>query len=198
MKQRAVADLSELPTYGFGSRSPIWWGTLGFVALEGMAFVLAAGAYLYLAWSNADWPQDRAPDLLAGTALLAVLILSLLPTLWLAKAARIEDRRKVRMGLLLASAFGILAIAIRCYELTTLNTRWDTNVFGSMQWLLIGLHTTHLVTDVGDTLVLTALMFTRHAEGKRFSDVSDNCFYWYFVVVSWAPIYGLVYWAARL
>jgi hypothetical protein len=29
---------------------------------------------------------------------------------------------------------------------------------------------------------------------KRFADVSDNAFYWYFVVAAWLPIYYLVYW----
>jgi hypothetical protein len=43
-----------------------------------------------------------------------------------------------------------------------------------MVWLLLGLHTLRLATDASDTLVLTALMFTRHAHGKRFSNVSDN------------------------
>ena len=32
MRARAVHDVSQLPTYGFGSTSPIWWGTLAFVA----------------------------------------------------------------------------------------------------------------------------------------------------------------------
>ena len=37
-----------------------------------------------------------------------------------------------------------------------------------------------------------ALMFTRHGySGKRFSDVSDNAFYWNFVVAAWLPIYLL-------
>jgi heme/copper-type cytochrome/quinol oxidase subunit 3 len=67
-----------------------------------------------------------------------------------------------------------------------------------MVWVLLGLHTAHLLTDLGDTLVLTALMFTRHAKGKRFSDVEDNAFYWNFVVLSWLPIYALLYWAPRL
>ena len=58
MRQREVVDVAELPTYGFGARSPIWWGTLGFVALEGMGFALAAGAYLYLAYVNPRWPVD--------------------------------------------------------------------------------------------------------------------------------------------
>jgi heme/copper-type cytochrome/quinol oxidase subunit 3 len=65
-------------------------------------------------------------------------------------------------------------------------------------WLIHGLHTTHLVTDVVDTVVLTALMFTRHAHGKRFSDVEDNAVYWDFVVLSWLPIYLLLYWFPRL
>jgi cytochrome c oxidase subunit III len=66
-------------------------------------------------------------------------------------------------------------------------------------WFLLGLHTAHLLTDVADTVVLTALMFTRHAmNGRRFNDVSDNAFYWYFVVLSWVPIYFIIYWVPRL
>jgi cytochrome c oxidase subunit III len=56
VKHRSVHDISQLPTYGFGSISPIWWGTLGFVALEGTGFALAAGAYLYLWQVNGQWP----------------------------------------------------------------------------------------------------------------------------------------------
>jgi heme/copper-type cytochrome/quinol oxidase subunit 3 len=66
-------------------------------------------------------------------------------------------------------------------------------------WFLLGLHTTHLLTDVADTIVLTALMFTRHGfNGRRFSDVTDNAFYWDFVILSWLPIYFLIYWVPRL
>ena len=62
-----------------------------------------------------------------------------------------------------------MLVAIRFYEFTQLNVRWDQNAYGSVTWLLLGLHATHIITDLGDTLVLTALMFTRHAHGKRFS-----------------------------
>jgi heme/copper-type cytochrome/quinol oxidase subunit 3 len=78
------------------------------------------------------------------------------------------------------------------------NARADANAYGSIVWFILGLHTTHLLTDVGDTIVLTVLMFTRHATERRFSDVGDNAFYWYFVVGSWLLLYGLIYWAPRL
>jgi heme/copper-type cytochrome/quinol oxidase subunit 3 len=86
---------------------------------------------------------------------------------------------------------------IRFYEFGALNCRYDTNAYGSIVWLLMGFHTTHLITDLIDTAVLTTLMFTGPIEGKRFSDVSDNAFYWYFVVIAWLPIFAVVYLAPR-
>jgi hypothetical protein len=51
---------------------------------------------------------------------------------------------------------------------------------------------------VTDTGVLTVLMFVGPIEEKRFVDVSENAMYWYFVVFTWVPIYGVLYWAPRL
>lgn len=65
-------------------------------------------------------------------------------------------------------------------------------------WLLIGLHTLHLLTDAYDSGVLTVLAFTGPFELKRHVDVSENALYWYFVVLSWLPIYAVIYWAPRL
>jgi heme/copper-type cytochrome/quinol oxidase subunit 3 len=63
--------------------------------------------------------------------------------------------------------------------------------------MLLGLHTFNLITDVADSLVLTAVMFKEPLEGKRFVDVAENSGYWNFVVVSWVPIYAVVYWGPR-
>jgi heme/copper-type cytochrome/quinol oxidase subunit 3 len=196
---RPVLDIGRLPTFGFGSASPMWWGTLGFIAMEGIGFVLAAGSYLYIAWLNDGFPLGAVPpDLGPGTGLTLLLLVSVIPNIWLDRVARKKNLRKVRLGLLLLSAVGLALCAIRIFEFPALNIRWDDNVYGSLLWLILGLHTAHLATDVVDTLVLTALMFTRHAHGKRFSDVSDNCAYWHFVVASWLPLYALVYGVPRL
>jgi cytochrome c oxidase subunit I+III len=40
-------------------------------------------------------------------------------------------------------------------------------------------------------------MFTGHVEPKRLVDVSENGLYWYFVVLSWLPIYATIYLAPR-
>jgi heme/copper-type cytochrome/quinol oxidase subunit 3 len=59
-------------------------------------------------------------------------------------------------------------------------------------WVLLGLHTTHLLTDWIDSVVLLAVLFVRPS-GKRMMDTSENAMYWYFVVLSWIPIYVVVY-----
>ena len=41
-------------------------------------------------------------------------------------------------------------------------------------------------------------MFVGPIEEKRFVDVEENAVYWYFVVLAWLPIYGVIYWAPRL
>jgi hypothetical protein len=54
------------------------------------------------------------------------------------------------------------------------------------------------LTDWLDSVVLAALVFTRHgAEGRRLVDVSENALYWRFVWLAWLPIYCLIYWLPR-
>jgi cytochrome c oxidase subunit 3 len=76
----------------------------------------------------------------------------------------------------------LVFLALRGLEFTTLNVSWHANAYGSVVWLLLGLHTTHLITDTVDTTVLAVLLYTGPFEGKRFVDVSENALYWYFVV----------------
>ena len=87
----------------------------------------------------------------------------------------------------------------RWFEFPALNVLWDSNAYGSITWTLLGLHTTHLITDLADTLVLLAVMFTRHGNNRRrFGDVQDNAMYWNFVVLTWLPIYACLYGVPRL
>jgi heme/copper-type cytochrome/quinol oxidase subunit 3 len=104
----------------------------------------------------------------------------------------------VRLWMAAAIVLGLAFNAVRVLEFSSLNVRWDTNAYGSIVWLLLGLHTTHILTDFVDTIVLAVLMFIGPVEEKRFVDVSENAGYWYFVVISWLPIYGVIYWAPRL
>ena len=200
MKTRVVADLSRLPLHGMGSASVTWWGTLAFMLIEATGFALAIAVYLYLMSLAAKWPIDsRPPDLLAGTLVTAALIGSVVPNYLVSRWAERQELRKVQIGMVIMSILGIVSLVIRAFEFSALNVEWDSNAYGSIVWVLLGLHTTHIMTDLADTVVLAALMFTRHAANpRRFGDVQDNAMYWNFVVVAWLPLYGSIYWIPRL
>src|SRR4051812_19638498 len=132
MRPRPVADVSDLPTYGFGSQSPIWWGTLGFVALEGTGFALAIGAYLYLAHLAPTWPiAPPQHDIWAATILTLLLLASVVPNYLVDRWAKQQDLRKVRIGMVVMSLFGIAPLIARIFEFGALTVLWDTNAYGS-------------------------------------------------------------------
>jgi heme/copper-type cytochrome/quinol oxidase subunit 3 len=191
-------DVANLPSYGFGHRSLMWWGTAGMIVIEGMAFAFMIVIYFYLRSLSDSWPAGGGrPDLLWGTLNLLLILASAIPNIYTDKAAIDHDLSKVRIGLVILSAFGLVLLIVRTVEFTTLNVRGDESAYGSVVWMLLGLHTFNLITDVADSLVLTALMFKKQLEGKRFVDVAENSGYWNFVVISWVPIYAVVYWGPR-
>jgi len=196
---RVVGDVSHLPDYGFGPAALGWWGTLGFILIEGMAFVLGIGALFYLLPLQPAWPPaSRPPDLLWGTLFTVVVVLSEIPNVLAGRAAKARDARGVRIGLLVAVFVGFLLAVIRGFEFGALNERWDHNAYGSIIWALMLMHTVHVATDVYDTCVLAALAFARPLDGRRFSDVEDNAAYWHFVLVTWLVLYALIYWLPRM
>lgn len=199
-EQVPTLDLSNLPMHGEGSSSVTWWGTLGFMLIEGSGFALVLGIYLYLESLAPEWPIGApAPSLGPGTVVTIILILSVVPNILISRWAAREDLRKVRTGIVIMGLFGIAPLVLRFFEFPAMHVRWDSNAYGSIVWVLLGLHTTHLITDLGDTLVLGAVMFTKHAKNKRrFGDIQDNALYWNFVVLAWLPIYACIYWIPRL
>ncbi|MFS2153304.1 MULTISPECIES: heme-copper oxidase subunit III [unclassified Rhizobium] len=200
MKERVVCDVSTLTSHASGAASPAWWGTLAFMVIEGTGFALAIVMYLYLMSIAPAWPIDAPrPDLWAGTAITVLLLASLVPNFLVSRWAKRRDLPKARAGLLVMSCLGIAPLLIRIHEFPALHVGWDRNAYGSIVWLLLGLHTSHVLTDLAETLVLTCLMFTRHSDNaRRHDDVADNAMYWNFVVVAWLPIYGCIYWVPRL
>lgn len=199
-RTRIVGDLSDLPTSAFGARSLVWWGTLGFMLIEGTGFLLAAGTYLYLRAQGVAWPPagDPPPALAAGLTFTALIVLSELPNRWIAGRAKARDARGVRIGIVAMTLIGLVLLGVRALEFMHLNVRWDQDAYSSVLWLLMVLHTTHVLTDVADSAVLGACLFTHRISDSQFSDVNDNAVYWSFVVLTWLPIYALAYWGPRL
>ena len=194
-------DVSVLPTHAFSHRSLTWWGIMAFMVIEGAAFALAIAAYFFPMSQEQEWAPLpwEPPGLLAGTLFTLVMLLSEIPNTMIKKAAESYDLAKVEKLLGVMVAIGALLFVIRAFEFNSLNALWYENAYGSIIWALLFLHTMHVATDWGDTIVLWRLMKTPHGEDpRRFVDVDEDALYWRFVWLSWLPIYALIYWVPRL
>lgn len=194
-------DVSKLDSDGFGALSLTWWGVIGFMLIEATGFALLFGAYFFLMSQEQTWaPQPwHPPDLLAGTLFTIVILLSEIPNTMVKKAAMRLDLEGERRLLPWVIGFGVVLIVIRAFEFNSLNVFWYDNAYGSVLWGILLMHTTHLLTDWGDTVVLWRLIETPHGEQKRrFVDADENALYWRFVWGSWLPCYVLIYWLPRL
>ena len=199
MKQKALyLDVSGLSHHAFGSRDLMWWGTLGFMVIEGTMFAILLAMYAYLYGVEPVWPPPpfQPPALRWGTVNTGILLVSLFANRLLHKATEAKDVPRLRFWLLVMDAFALAFLVVRGFELTHLNVRWDSNAYGSILWLILGFHTFHLLTDAVESWVLTVLVF-RRPEPRRLVDVSEDCLYWDFVIWSWIPLYLAVYWLPR-
>jgi cytochrome c oxidase subunit III len=197
---RPAGDIGHLPTVTFGHRSLMWWGTLGFMVIEGWTVALLVASYFYIRQNYEAWPPLRTPypSLLIPTINLAILLVSLIPARIAQRKATQLDGPAVKRWLVIMSVICVLALVLRWWELWAINTRWDTTAYGTAAWVIVGFHTSLLALDIIDTLGLTLFWHIKRMPVKAFSDTSDNSFYWYFTVGIWIPIYLIVYVGPRI
>jgi cytochrome c oxidase subunit 3 len=192
-------DVRHLPSFGFGHRSLMWWSTVCLMLIEGTVSAIAAMMYFYLRSLTTNWPLNAAPPApLWGSANTAVLLLSMWPNQLAKRAADREDRARSRLWLSVCLLFAFVFPVLRGFEFAALNVNWHTNAYGSVVWLCSACTRPTSSPTTVDTAVLAVLLFAGPFVGKRFVDVSENALYWYFVVLSWLPIYAVIYLAPRL
>jgi cytochrome c oxidase subunit III len=199
-EERKVLDVSGLPRVVFDHHNLLWWGTLGFVVIEGFTLVLMVASHFYLRINEYDWPPGRTPDpdLLIPTINVVVLLAIIFPMWMVEKAARRYDRPTVARWLLVAVAMSAVSTVLRWYELQALNARWDANAYASTAWGVVVLHSTLLLTDLFETGVFAILFNRGPVQKKLFPDVTEAAFYQYFLSTSWAVLYFIIYWAPRI
>jgi cytochrome c oxidase subunit 3 len=200
MKRRAGVDVADLSDQGFGHHAPIWWGNTLMMMIEGAGFAMLVATYFYIRRNFDTWPPTRTllPDLGVSTLNVAVLVVSVLPMLYVAKLAVRRDRvRIIGAWLLVCVLFGIAAAVFRILEFKGVHTRWDTNAYGSIVWSILAVHFAHIVAATLETLVIGILMFVGPVEEKHFTDIAVNAVYWYFVAISWVALYAIVFIAPR-
>jgi heme/copper-type cytochrome/quinol oxidase subunit 3 len=192
-------DVSKLPSSVLDGRSLVWWGTVIMSVIEGMVFAIAAGAYFYLRSLNSEWPPPRTgpPGWVAATVNLAVLLGSLWPAVALDRAGRKKDARAVKLWLWVTLGFGTVFLVLRVFEFMALHCWWNSHAYGSASWTILGLHTSNLLTSLLETAIVLLYFTIEKPDEHHFLDARLDGVFWYFIVVTWIPLYAVVFLVPR-
>ena len=192
---RAAGDVSGLPVVTFGHRSMMWWGTVGFVVIEGTSLLICGASYFYLHRHFASWPPEPSPTpaLAVPTVQVLLMLLSNIPMIGVDRAARRMDIPAVRRGMVIASVLALAMTVLRWFELEALHVRWDSNAYGSVAWATLVTHGTLILFQTVETISFTVLLFGRSLELRDLAGASDNALYWYFITGAYVPLYAAVF-----
>jgi cytochrome c oxidase subunit I+III len=199
-RARIAMDVSQLPDVVFGPRDIMWWGTFGFMMIEGFTLVLCAAVFVYLQQNAQAWPPPGTPLPSVGlpTLCLALMLASLPFMGWINRSAFRFELRNVRIGLSIASIWLLVIFIVRVAALlVSLNVNWDSNAYGSAQWLIAVAHGSLQLVELVEVAGVALVFWLAPIERKHFSDVSDIVYYWYFMTAAWVPLYILTIWVPR-
>ena len=197
--QRALIDVSALPTVVFGSRATTWWGMMCFMAIESTTLAICAASYFYLRKNFSAWPPEgtHPPSLLVPTISLIALLASNGIAWAMDRAAKAEDFNRTRLWLVVGGLVGIGLFGLRLLEFRSLNTAWDANAYGSIAWATMGMHASLLLMDALETAGLAIVYLLGRAQQKHYVHASENAIYWFFTTLSWVPLYLVIFWGPR-
>jgi heme/copper-type cytochrome/quinol oxidase subunit 3 len=195
MELRPVANVADLPTTTSGHRSIAWWGTVGFIVIEGTTLFICAMSYLYLRVVVGQWAPAYAPAPALGVAAVqvALMVASNVPMVLVDRAARRLDLTAIRAGLVIMSLLAVVMCLLRGFEFAALNVRWDDNAYGTAAWAILVSHGTLLLLETIELLGQTRLMFSPNLEQRDLAAVSDSALYWYFMTSVWVPLAAIAF-----
>lgn len=208
MTSRPTIDVSHLPHSAMDHRSPIWWGNLLLLMIETTMFGILVAAYLYIRVIDfRQWPPPLVdvqppvyhplPHLRVATINLILLLVSVIPMAIVDRACLKRRCPIVCVGLVICILFGLANIWLRFHEFNALQFRWDSNAYGSITWMILGMHLLHLITGTTENGIMAAWIFKHGMDDKHARDIRVGAAYWYWIAGIWVLLYGLVFWGPR-
>lgn len=195
----AAVDVAR-PDARPGRRPSGWWGMMLVIASEATLFLLLLATYFYLRFkSDGAWPPSgRDPAILKPLTATLILVVSSVPVAFAARAAGALERARVRVALLIAVVLGLTFLVFQDVLVQNSLDRFGPrdSAYGSIYYLLIGLHATHVAGGVllAGWAVLRSWRFDRSA----IVTVQVSALYWHFVNLIALLVFAVLYLSPRV
>ena len=196
----AAVDAAALPALINGRDAPIWWGIVGLIVVESVVFSALIASYFYLGFGQPEWPVPgvKDPDLLLPGIGTAALLASSVSMHYADSSIKKDDARSLLIGLVISVLLAGVFLGLKAWEYSDKEFRWDSHSYGSIVWLVIFFHSTHVVSLLLKTVVVAVLSWRGFFDRNNRIAVTVNGFYWHFVVAVWIPLFATLYLSPRL
>ena len=171
-------------------------GTIIWLASELMFFSGLFAAYFTVRANAAghQWPPHGIKlDILQSGIFTIILLAS---SFTMQKALFDEekgDRRGARIWLVTSFLMGLAFVLNQAYEWHTVDFSPKTNAFGSMFFLMTGLHGLHVILGLVAMIGLYARMAGRAGDPGEAPVFQAVSYYWHFVDVVWIGLYSALF-----
>jgi cytochrome c oxidase subunit 3 len=170
-------------------------GMVVFVASEAMFFATFFGAYFTIYSVNPVWPPAGFPRLEPElAAVLTVVLVSSSVTLQIGVRAIRRDRTRamlVWLGLTILLGAGFLGLQLYDYSLLGFGVR--DGIFGSLFYVMTGLHMAHVFGGVVFLLLVLVQGVGGQLTHAHHDSMEAGSIYWHFVDVVWICLFTTFY-----
>ena len=172
-----------------------WWGMVLLILTEATIFAGLLSAYFFIRSQTKGWPPlgIKAPDLTKIVPFTFVLLGSSLPLLWMESGLKRGRIGRVRPALALSWLMGAAFLANQLVEYRSLDFTLTDHVYGSLFYVITGLHGLHVLIGLLMSLVVQTKAWLGRVTAERHLSVEVFALYWHFVDVVWIFVFSSLY-----
>jgi cytochrome c oxidase subunit 3 len=166
----------------------IWLGS------ELMFFSGLFAAFFTIRANDHPWPPVGTHlDVLQAGIFTAILVSSSFTMQYAVFCEERYDRRKARIYVVASMVLGLMFLGNQAYEWSTQLTRPGTNAYGSLFFIMTGLHGLHVFLGLVAMVFLLARMKGPAGDPGELSVFQGVSYYWHFVDIVWVGLYSCLF-----
>jgi cytochrome c oxidase subunit III len=166
----------------------IWLGS------EFMFFSSLFAAFFTIRGHAISWPPAGTKLDVVQAAVFSVVLLVSSPTMqaavWFQERG---DRARARFWVVTSFVLGALFLANQGYEWKTLPFRPHTNVYGSLFYIMTGIHGLHVLLGLVAMIALLGRMSGPKGDPGETAVFQAVSYYWHFVDIMWIGLFSCLF-----
>jgi heme/copper-type cytochrome/quinol oxidase subunit 3 len=176
------------------ARSTGFWGMILLIVTEASLFAYLLFSYFYLgSIARGPWPPSGPPSLRLALPNTVILLASSGTMYWAESGVRRNQRGRLRLGLILTFALGLIFLTIQAIEYHEKRIGPTSHAYGSLFFTITGFHGAHVAAGLVMIAVIGARALLDHFSSTDHEAVTNVSWYWHFVDAVWLSVFTCLY-----